>query len=178
MFSCSFILFCLISLIKLFHPILTLTFSYCIMFMSPAQLLYLVIILLSSYCILYYLSCIFIVSYLSVSFTKSCLISLHHLLQPVSSLPIILSCFVSPVHFAHCIIFPADLLYPVLPLKFNYSFLSSLSCPFIAFYPLFFSFSLSCLLSFIFVFCLNSSSHLFSSFLISPLQLLHLISSV
>lgn len=92
--------------------------------MSAPQLLYPAITHLCSYCILYYLSCTFNVSYLISQFhlLQGCDILLHYLLLSASCLPVIPPCFLSPIYFSPCVIFPVHLLYPFLPLKFSYSF--------------------------------------------------------
>lgn len=144
---------CLISSIELFYHVLFLTFSYCVLSMSPAQLLCLVITLLSSHCTLSYLSCTFIVSYLICQF---------HLSQPVSSLPVTPPCFVSH-HFCtlyylicsfiiSCLTSSVQLFLPLLSIIcINYILFSLLLSPFyilshLLHYFLSFSVILSCLL--------------------------------
>lgn len=131
--------------------------------MSPAELLYFVLTLSSSYFILSYLPCSLIASCLispvqlfhsALSF-MSCYCILSDLsdsfLHPVFS-RLLIYCILSslPSFIACFLISPLQLLYPTLSLPFNYSILSFLSD------------------SFSFIAC----------FLISPLRLLHLVQSL
>lgn len=158
MFSCSFILFRLISPIELFYPVLSLTFGYFILSVSAAQLLCLVIILLSSFVsfiispayLLYLISQFHLLHLVLSLFIINCNLSyLSQLFYPVLSLPFILPLVLSFL-----------LIYCILSYFCSSIILSCLLSHVHLLHPiLFFSLSLFCLLSFIVVVCLNSSSH-------------------
>ena len=115
--------------------------------MSPAQLLYLVLTLPSSYCIFSYVSCTFIVSYvISVSFIASCPISSVQLFHPVLSLPFIycILSYLSCSFIASCLISLPHLLHPVSSLCYSILFCLIHFC---TLYYLACSFTVSCLIS-------------------------------